>query len=140
MVEAPKLSEELIESVKHHEGYRSKAYQDSVGVWTIGYGTNLQVLEVDSKVATKWLMDELEWCAGQVDKIEGIQHISAKRRDVLVEMAYNLGINGLRKFRRTLNFIRASAYEQAAAEMLDSKWASQVGMRAERLAERMRIG
>ena len=134
------LSNELIESVKHHEGYREKAYQDTVGVWTIGYGTNLQVLEVDSEVATKWLIEELERCAESVDKLEGLGHISPARRDVLIEMAYNLGINGLRRFRNTLNLIRACAYEKAAAAMLDSKWARQVGPRADRLAERMRIG
>ena len=134
------LSQDLIESVKQHEGYREKAYQDSEGIWTIGYGTNLEVLEIDHETAEKWLLRELEWCAEQVNKIEGIGHINDARRDVLTEMAYNLGINGLRKFRKTLNFIRAAAYEQAAAEMLDSRWARQVGIRADRLSERMRRG
>jgi len=134
------LSEELLESVMHHEGFRANAYQDSEGIWTIGYGTNLQVLEITKELASQWMLKKLEENAAEVDAIEGISHISSARRDILIEMAYNLGIKGLRKFRNTLNFIRASAYEKAAAEMLDSKWATQVGIRADHLAERMRLG
>jgi lysozyme len=134
------LTKELIDSVKFHEGYREVAYQDSVGVWTVGYGTNLQVLEVDEGVAEGWLMDELERCEKQVDAIEGVDSLSPNRRDVLIEMAYNLGIAGLRKFRGMWANIRAGTFEGAAAEMLDSKWARQVGSRAERLSVAMRNG
>lgn len=53
------LTPELIASVKLHEGYRARAYQDTVGVWTIGYGTNLQELEIGDELATEWLLNKL---------------------------------------------------------------------------------
>jgi lysozyme len=55
-------------------------------------------------------------------------------------MAFNLGVPGLLKFKRTLAAIRGKEYDRAAAMMLDSRWATQVGMRAERLSKMMATG
>jgi len=55
-------------------------------------------------------------------------------------MAFNLGIAGLLKFENTLALIRSGSYAQAAAEMVKSKWAKQVGKRADRLANMMKTG
>jgi len=55
-------------------------------------------------------------------------------------MAYNLGIAGLNKFRKMWAAIDVADYATAAEEMLDSKWAKQVGVRAIRLSRRMRTG
>jgi lysozyme len=62
------------------------------------------------------------------------------RQDVLADMAFNLGVGGLMDFRRMLAAARAGAYDLAAAEMLASDWASQVGARARRLSILMQHG
>jgi len=62
------------------------------------------------------------------------------RQRVLLDMAFNLGISGLLKFKRTLKAIRAKQYEKAAEMMLDSRWATQVGQRAKRLSKMMATG
>lgn len=62
------------------------------------------------------------------------------RAEVLVDMAYNLGPDGLLKFVNTLAAVERGDYARAAAGMLASKWAGQVGRRARVLAEIMRIG
>ena len=62
------------------------------------------------------------------------------RQRVLLDMAFNLGVVGLLSFKRTLGVIEAGRYELAAAMMLDSKWAGQVGQRAERLSRMMATG
>jgi len=134
------LSDALVERVKYHEGYRANAYQDSVGVWTIGYGTNLQTLTLDKELAERWLLEELEGCREAVDDYIGGMGLDNARREVLIEMAYNLGFAGLMKFRRMWAAIQNHDFETAAAEMLDSKWARQVGRRADSLAELMRAG
>jgi lysozyme len=59
---------------------------------------------------------------------------------VLLDMSFNLGIVGLLRFKNTLATIRRGDYSKAAAMMLDSLWARQVGKRAVRLAEMMRTG
>jgi lysozyme len=55
-------------------------------------------------------------------------------------MAHNLGQTRLAGFHRLREAVKEQDWEQAAAEMLDSRWAKQVGQRAVRLAEQMRKG
>jgi lysozyme len=55
-------------------------------------------------------------------------------------MAFNLGVEGLKRFKDTLSSVQAGEYQEAAKCMLDSKWASQVKGRAVRLANMMRTG
>jgi lysozyme len=59
-------------------------------------------------------------------------------QNILINMAFNLGLNRLSRFKKTIKFITEKKYAQAAVEMLDSKWANQVGDRAIRLSERMK--
>ena len=62
------------------------------------------------------------------------------RQRVLLDMAFNMGIVGLLGFKRTLATIQAGDYQAAATMMLDSRWAKQVGQRAERLSRMMATG
>jgi lysozyme len=131
----------LIEDVKAAEGYRARAYQDSVGVWTIGYGTNLQDLEIDRETAERWCLDKLEIAEAECQSaFVWFEHLTPRRQRVLVEMTYNLGMTRLRGFHQTLAAIRAGDYDRAASQMLQSLWARQVGKRAIRLANMMREG
>jgi lysozyme len=134
------LSADLVESVKRHEGLRLRAYQDSVGVWTIGYGRNLQVMEIDTATAEKWLREDLEKYAKAVMLIPEVWKLTPARQDVLIEMAFNLGLKRLLNFTNMWAAIRAGNYSKAVAEMLDSKWATQVGTRSKTLADKFRKG
>ncbi len=62
------------------------------------------------------------------------------RQDVLANMCFNMGIGTLMTFHNTLAAMHDQRWEDAAEGMLASKWASQVGARADRLAEQMRTG
>jgi len=134
------ISHELIASVKHHEGFRSKAYQDSVGVWTIGYGQNLQVLEIDEELAEDWLLAELEEVSEALSSDIEFRLLDEVRQGVLIEMAYNLGLAGLRGFKKMFAAIELKDWQEAAKQGLDSKWARQVGRRAETLMARLETG
>ena len=138
----PALKDELIAD----EGLREAAYADAGGVWTIGVGHTgpevrrglvwsravcLAVLEQDVARVERALDAHLSWW----------RTLLAERQDVLANMAFNLGVEGLLAFRHTLQAVRAGDYAQAAALMLASEpWRSQVGARAERLAAQMRTG
>jgi len=139
-IESVMLSKELIESTKRHEGYRQQAYQDSVGVWTIGYGTNLQVLKISEELAEAWLISELEACAKALSHHPVYERMNQARKDVLTEMAYNLGLKGLYGFKRMWVALGREDWEQAKLEGLDSKWAEQVGARARRLMDKLERG
>lgn len=131
----------LEEQLLVDEGLRLKPYKDTVGKLTIGIGRNLDdvgitkdeaiiLLRNDIARTTKDVIANIPWWSG-LDEV---------RRDVIINMAFNLGIEGLLKFKRTLLSIQNGEYEQASKEMLESKWAKQVGNRAKRLAEMMRTG
>lgn len=131
----------LLKSIRGHEGERLKAYKCPAGFWTIGYGTNLEVLEIDQQLAERLLQDEVEklWLA--LCDVEGFSGISAIRQDVIIEMAYQLGLAGCLNFKKMWAAIREGDFWAAASEMLDSRWAiEQTPSRAEKLASRMRNG
>lgn len=131
----------LVDSVKGHEGLRLKSYQDHLGHWTIGYGTNLEVLEIDEELAEKWLLDRLELIWFALCDVEGFQGISSVRQDVLIEMAYQLGVSGCLKFKKMWAAIREGDFWAAASEGEDSRWCrEQTPDRAKLLMTRMRYG
>ena len=131
---------QLIADVKHAEGWRSKAYQDSVGVWTIGFGRNLQTMTISQELGEAWLKDDLENAESELRVFKWFDTLTSKRRAVLVEMNFNLGLSKLRRFTRLLAAIEQGNYVEAADQMMSSLWSQQVGARAKRLAEAMRKG
>lgn len=91
------LSKTGIELLKHFEGCELKAYQDSVGVWTIGYGHTKGIyegLEITQSEAEKMLVDELPEYEGYItDKI--VPMLQQHEFDALVCWVYNLGPTNL---------------------------------------------
>lgn len=131
----------LVDSLEKHEGYRDKAYQDTEGVWTIGYGTNLQELRIDEFLARKWLMEDLVEAIRGAKRFPEYRDLNTQaRREVFVEMVYNMGPSRVAGFKNMLSAIRRNDWADAADEMLDSKWARQVGQRARTLADLMKRG
>lgn len=126
-----------------HEGRVPHAYLDSLGYLTIGIGHLIDqrkggrlpdaiidaLFEHDLHEHTNELFAHLPW-AREIDPV---------RQAVLIDMFFNLR-RGLLGFKETLRHFEAGEWEQAAAAMLDSKWAQQVGARAIRLANMTRTG
>ena len=122
---------QALKLLKLHEGYRQYPYTDSLGIVTIGYGRNLEsrglsepeaayLLECDIKEAEKYLNRQYEY----------YDSLSGERKAVLLDMMVNMGPTRLRQFKRMHKALDEGLYELAALEMLDSKWATQVGERA----------
>ena len=124
----------LIDQLERDEGFRSKPYQDTEGIWTIGHGFTSLSLDESRKV----LKMKVRKIQKQLSPL--IRNLTPARQDVLVNMAYNLGLDGLYRFKRMWAAIYSNDYDKAAEEMLNSKWAIQVKGRAIRLAEIMRKG
>jgi lysozyme len=66
--------------------------------------------------------------------------LDVPRQNVLIEMAFNLGVRGLLGFKKMIEAIQSKNYKLASTEMLDSTWAKQVKSRAARMAKRMELG
>lgn len=128
----------VVESIKRHEGFRSRMYEDSVGVKTIGYGFNLEEIELPKPVAELWLAHEIQNHQKELEQFHWYHNLDAVRQDVLLDLHYNLGDSRFRQFKRMIKALENQKYDEAAKEMLDSKWASQVGNRATKLASLMK--
>ena len=130
----------LIEQLKVHEGFRSKPYKCTADKLTIGYGLNLDA-GIDGELAELILKHQVSKLRSRFESAEWYSSIDSQaRKDALVNMAFNIGVSGTFKFAKMFNAIALRDYHQAANEMLDSKWAKQVGGRAIELAEQMRSG
>ena len=124
-----------------HEGLRLKPYTDTVGKTTIGVGRNLTDKGLSFGEAEILFTHDLE--EHEMDLVGAypwVLALDAVRYAVMVDMAFNLGISRLSGFRVTLSSVEGGDYQQAAEEMLQSKWARQVKTRAVRLSEMMASG
>ena len=129
--------QQLMRQLELHEGFRSKPYKDSVGVLTIGIGRNLDHVGISRDEALYMLENDIEKCIQAARRYDWYPHLSEMRQRVVVDMIFNLGEAGFSKFKRTIGFIADGNYEQAAKNMLKSKWAKQVGRRAITLSKMM---
>lgn len=134
----------LKEDLKRDEGLRLKTYIDTVGVRTIGYGHTKGVKKGDvitQEQAEAFLEEDMAVAIADAKAVcKCFDKLDGPRKTVVANMSFNLGLERLSLFQRTLAAICAGKYEQAALHMLDSKWATQVGQRARRLAKRMSTG
>ena len=137
-----KLMDRIKEQLVRHEGLRLKPYRCIAGKLTIGYGRNLDDCGISQSEASVMLINDIMNCEKQLQaKIPDIYNgLDEVRKSVLLNMCFNLGINGLLGFKNTLAFVKAGDWERAANNMLVSRWAKQVGRRAIELSELMRKG
>ncbi len=129
------------DSVRTHEGLRLRPYTDTTGHLSIGYGRNLtangiRVVEAEHMLAN----DLVAAAAGVTTAYPWISTLTAPRQAVVIELAYNLGVTRLGQFQRTLELIRRGDYAGAGGRLRRSKWARQVGRRADHLIGQLVTG
>lgn len=131
----------LEQELTRDESKKAKPYKCTAGKTTIGIGRNLDDVGLsDEEIRFLFKNDIARVCADLDREIPWWRSLSEVRQRVLANMCFNLGINGLLGFKNTLAAVREGRYKDAAAGMLASKWASQVGDRAQRLAKMMEVG
>jgi len=130
----------LKEQIAKHEGYEPKVYKCTNGYDTIGYGFAIKDLYMDKEVADlildqkinkllKRISADEDWGDWFLEKPQAIQ-------EVLINMIYQIGFSGVKKFRKTIQYIKDDNFLMASEEMLDSKWArSDSPNRAKELSE-----
>ena len=131
----------LWEQLLQHEGLLLKPYRCSAGKLTIGIGRNIEDVGITEEEAFVLLGNDISRVIAELDlNIPAFCNLDEIRKRVLVDMGFNLGIGRLKKFRRMLAALEAGDDAQAAVEMMDSRWARQVGSRAEKLKKMMETG
>ena len=139
--------DKLLESVKKHEGYRNKVYLDTLGKRTVGVG-HLCVedfWEDDKEYEESFLMEILqkdlqEAIRGAKELMDehGCADIDERAEEIIIEMVFQLGRTGVKKFRNMWKALSEHNYVGASFEMLDSKWAKQTPNRAKDMADQMK--
>ena len=133
--------EKLINLLKKHEGIRLKPYLDTVGKLTIGVGRNLDDVGISKDEAEMMLLNDIDRSIHDLDHhLPWWINLDETRQTVLIDMCFNLGISRLLGFENTLKSIESGNYEIASQQMLQSKWAIQVGNRAKELSQMMKEG
>ena len=152
----------FLDKLIEHEGMVLTVYQDTLGIDTIGIGRNLKdrgiskeeldymdyphmdavyehgITEADARylAMNDVKIVERELCA--VHKC--VEELDSVRQLILMDMAFNMGVPRLCKFKKMWNAIHEKNFEAASLEMLDSRWARQVGRRATILSNAMKTG
>jgi lysozyme len=132
----------IAKNIKEHEGLRLKAYKCTAGKTTIGYGRNLDDNGISEQEAEALLHADLRKIKAVIDRRLGEKGelLPDNVYEVLVEMAYQMGLKNLFQFKKTLKFIEEGDYKSASKEMLDSEWFRQTPGRATILSIKMSGG
>jgi lysozyme len=139
----------LKEDLKKHEGLRLKAYKDTVGVWTIGYGatrafdgSRIRPNDVITQEQAEGLLQrDMEVAIEDARKVVPcFDELNGPRKTVMANMAFNLGPTRLAEFKNTIHSVCIGDYKDASLRMLQSRWAGQVGQRSRFLSNRMLTG
>ena len=135
------LHDEIKAQLMKHEGLRLKPYQCTAGKWTIGVGRNIQDRGITEAEAMHLLDNDIDECQEELDRIipwwiEKPAYVQL----VLINMVFNLGATRLLGFKKFLKAVEENNFDLASTEMLDSRWAEQVGQRSIELSEFMKNG
>lgn len=139
------MRSELTRQLKGDEGVKAQAYQDHLGFWTIGVGRLIDARKAGSGLRpeeiTFLLNNDIDDRINQLGRrLPWFLDLDPARQGVLLNMSFQLGVDGLLGFKNTLKLVERGDYAQAADNMLLSKWATQTPERACRMAEQMRSG
>ena len=136
--------QEIENELRDDEGYEPCVYKDHLGFYTIGIGFLVDVRKgggLRPEEISFILKNRIGLIAARLDKeIYWWRELSPSRQRVLLNMAYQMGVDGLLGFKNTLAMVKAGDFSKAADGMLQSKWATQTPKRAKRLSDRMRAG
>jgi lysozyme len=151
-----------------HEGLRLRVYTCTANKKTIGVGRNLEdvglypeerdrilgrtglsrsqvinILEergITKDEALYMLDNDIAGYTKDVEQFPWFKYLDPVRQKIIVDMCFNLGLAGLKKFRKMIGHLEAGAYSNAAEEMKDSKWYWEAGNRSRRLVKMMATG
>ncbi len=137
----------MINKIKINEGFRAFIYKDTLGFETIGYGFKVddltrdelalnggKVAPMNEEIAEKILILKIQKLEESLKKeFRFYENLPQNVKEVLLEMAYQMGILGVKKFRNTLIFIEKGDYKRAYENALKSLWAKQTPNRAKKV-------
>lgn len=138
------MKTKLTAQLRRDEGEVLTAYTDSLGYLTIGVGRL-----IDKRKGGGITPEESDYLLNNdIDKREAellmrapwMANLDPARFGALLNMAFQMGVDGLLGFENSLALLRAGDYPGAAAGVLQSKWATQTPERAQRISKQIATG
>jgi len=141
--------------LEFHEGFRSMPYKCPTGHLTIGIGHNTEARDwtpEEKKAIGDWkkgitknaaymiLRNDIQICLKDLKKLGFWKQLDDERQYALIDICFNIGFVGLKKFRKMLKALSEKNYVEASNQLLDSKYATQTGKRAKRIAKLIKTG
>ena len=132
---------QLLEQIERHEGLELKPYRCTSEKLTIGIGRNLEDVGISKEEAYMLLENDVKTVQQQIETyMPWASSLNTARHAALTNFVFNVGIGTALKFENAMAALKQSDYDTAAAELLNSRWSTQVGSRAQELAAQMRTG
>lgn len=138
----PENSYALLEHLKIEEGFRSFPYLCTAKKMTIGYGRNIEDVGVSEEEAEILLLNDAVKASKQLEDSKWINdsQLNTPRKMALIAMIFQLGLGGVKKFKKMIAAINQGDWEEAAAQAMDSRWAKQTPRRAVFISTVLRSG
>ena len=136
MINMKRMREQLI----LHEGIvLDKPYRCTSGKLTIGVGRNLDDRGISEETAMQMLDEDINIVYGELLKaIPDFDNLDETIQESLVDLAFNMGTPTMLTFKDTLAALKGQQMCIASRELLNSRYARQVGKRAETIADNIR--
>ena len=126
--------------IKKNEGFSSRSYKDQLGNYTIGYGHLIRKKEITlykKKIKISFFQNlfenDFKTALDDYNKHFRKYSFSQNIKELIVEMIFQMGIQNVLSFKKTLRHIRKNNNFLAALEMMDSIWYKQTPLRVENL-------
>ena len=134
--------EKLLDMITLHEGLELKPYKCTSDKLTIGIGRNIEDIGITEEEARYLLQNDVDRILKEVEHWTFLEKLNDVRQAVILDMVFNMGVSrfNANTWVKTFAAIQDEDFDEAANQMLDSKWANQVGQRAIRLSQMMRKG
>lgn len=147
--------EKIIKRLEFHESCVLKPYICPAGKKTIGIGHNVEArpwTDEEKKAIGDWekgitknmaymiCRNDVNLCLKDLKKLDFWKSLDDERQYALIDICFNLGFVGLKKFRKMLKALSEKNYVEASNQLLDSKYATQTGKRAKRIAKLIKTG
>ena len=132
------MKSELERMLIRHEGKRSLPYECSAGKITVGVGRNLEDNPLTEEEIMYLLRNDIARCEKELNRYSWFRMMDKPRQDACLDLLFNIGLTRFLQFRRMIKAFENRDYDLASKELLDSKYALQVGARANELSEIIR--
>jgi lysozyme len=131
---------EYVDLLKMDEGFRAEVYLDTEGIPTCGWGHALHIgSPVSLRICELFFEADLERVERDFAALK-LPEMDSVRAYIVRCMLFQMGLKGVRGFKKFLAALRKNDWTEASLQMLDSKWANQTPKRARRLAFMMLTG